>query len=543
MRVKKVLLYTLPVVGILLAGSLIIFNFVRKRPEKEEELKPPSALEDELKKREEESRKRMEEMQKEILEKKLREGKKALEELEKREKEVVDEFAKHLKKPEERLPKIILTLDSGFPTVDPITYTSGVYMVAVSKTTFTSDSDLVDFTHTLLGIKFLVTGVQFGGKTYTIKPIEATMATSIAFAADPGFCYFLLIPGPDSKPIFFKNDGDKFLRCVGYPKVKEEIIEMATKFNRLPKGVEIPAPPGVKPEAPTPTPTTITPSVPPTIPTPITPSAPPTTPPTGLNFNLTVQNKFMIGSQEVKLNITHEYEGVYEAHKYFIERGSFTPTSFSIGDLPQTGLPVNQTVDTIVVYFHRVTMGEPVGIPLIVLIFYKNQSRKYLNKGNGNWEESKALLFREELDYLDSIFNDFVTVNLSRRSDYYRNGTGTSEIEQTLDMNVYVEPDTPCAGWTTYIHKLEEGGEGGIEKPFQIRQLWFSKQKFDIFPMGKVSIVNVYGKNDEPLSYAPSIFSVIREDGIQIFYVRAYSQYLLDSSVNPQNLPQKLNTL
>ncbi|XP_955521.1 uncharacterized protein TA17450 [Theileria annulata] len=529
MKVNRVLLYTLPVIGILLAGSFLIYNFTRKRPEKVDLVSDLSKLKDELKKTEDEWARGVEEMQKDLADKAREEHKKTMDELDKQQKEQIQSFEKHFKARYTEIPSVDFILDVSLPVTTPTKYQSGSHIVSLSKTTFTRDPELVDYTHTLEGQNFEVGSLQFCGKKYKVPKIKTNMITSIAFKNDPGFCYFLLVPGPASSPTFFKNNGTDFEICYKYPNIKQEMLELGVKFGRITQ--------------PTPTPET-TPVTKPAF-EPITPAVAPepskTVPPTSaFVFNLTINNSFTIGTEQVKLTISSEFGNKYKAYKYFVTDGKINPTMFTIGNNTQSGLPVNEGFDSITVYFHN----EPLATNDIPLLVSFNQgSKNFLNSGDNNWHESETSFFEEELDYVNSKLNNIVSLNLSRRSDYYRNGSGSSNVEKSKDMNVYVETDKPVLSWSTYTHKLEDGGQGGPVRGFYIGKLLFGDREFRIKPQGQIESVDVYGKNFEPFANAPTVFSVNYTNGDQEYYVFTYSEYLVDKNINSSNLEQKLQSI
>nr|AMY16414.2 hypothetical protein [Theileria lestoquardi] len=424
-------------------------------------------------------------MQKDLEDKHKDDLKKRFDDLDKQQKEQLESFQRHFK-PYTEIPNVDFILDVNVPVTTPTKYQTGPHTVSLSKTTFTKDPDLVDYTHTLEGYTFVVSSLKFCGKTYKVPKIKTNIITSYAFKNDPGFCYFLMAPGTESRPLFFKNNGDEFELCSKFPNIKGEMLELAKKFGRTaPSGLpkpETPISPGVAPQ-------------PSMTPHPTSPFA----------FNLTVNDSFIVGSVQVKLTLSSEFQSNYKAYKYSVTGGKITPTSFTIGNNTQSGLPVNESFDSVTVYF----FNQPLSKDTTPLLVSFDQTKNFLNLGNNNWRQSRTTLVEQELNLVYSKLNSVVCLNLSRRSDYYRNGTGSSNVEETKDMNVYVEVDKPTLSWSTYTHKLEDGGQGGSPKSFYIGKLLFGDRKFNVNPEGEIQSVEVYGKNFRTTRHSSTIFGVI----------------------------------
>ncbi|UKJ88545.1 hypothetical protein MACJ_001788 [Theileria orientalis] len=178
--------------------------------------------------------------------------------------------------------------------------------------------------------------------------------------------------------------------------------------------------------------------------------------------------------------------------------------------------------------------------PTHVKIEYPKENEYYRNDLNNRWVLIDGSHLEETLDYTNSLVNDAVALNMGRRSDYYRNGGGDSNVEQTKDVNVYVDTDKPLAGWSTFIHRLEVGGN---PHDFNITKLVFGDGASQKREMKKCKQVEVYMRSDDP-TLIPKVICAKYANGTDEYLVYdGSSQYVPTNEITNQNLEEKLRSL
>ncbi|UKJ88568.2 hypothetical protein MACJ_001812 [Theileria orientalis] len=519
MNLSKCLLITFLGVALLLAVSFLTLYLTRKSTNEDSD-DSSGAKQDESKAIADRLEKQLEENRKEMmseLEKQRDQYVKLSQERFQADIKGIKDFYPDLGKNKIEIPEAIdleLMLDVNLPELGEVTH----YKVKDQKITVVRGQrdQVVKFTHQRPVSTFNVSSVQIEGKSYPVPRVNDVMLlTSMSLLSDFRYPYFLIVSPSGKTPILFENMGDRFV-VLDSPvdSFEDTMREKAKKFGR--DRVKTPEP------APMPRPETVSEPM-----IPVEREA--------IQFNLTANKNYTSGAVEFEANVADQF-GKYIKYYYMDPDQGFQAKSFIANGQEQTGLPLNKNLHSILVYMLKGTNGPP----LVVKIAYPKENEYYRNDLNNRWVLIDGSHLEETLDYTNSLVNDAVALNMGRRSDYYRNGGGDSNVEQTKDVNVYVDTDKPLAGWSTFIHRLEVGGN---PHDFNITKLVFGDGASQKREMKKCKQVEVYMRSDDP-TLIPKVICAKYANGTDEYLVYdGSSQYVPTNEITNQNLEEKLRSL
>ncbi|UKK00961.1 hypothetical protein MACK_001772 [Theileria orientalis] len=519
MNLSKCLLITFLGVALLLAVSFLTLYLTRKSTREdsddsgESELNEPKEISDKLEKQLEENRK---EMMSELEKQRDQYLKVSQERFQADIQGIKNRYPDLGEKPIE-IPKAIdleLMLDVNLPELGEVTY----YKVKDQKITIMRGQrdEVVKFTHQRPVSTFNVSSVQIEGKSYPVPRVDdVLLLTSMSLLSDIRYPYFLMVSPSGKTPIIFENVGDRFV-VLDRPvdSFGDAMREKAKEFGR--ERVKTPEPEPIP--------------MPESEPEPVVPEER-----EPVEFNLTANENFKAGSLEFEANVADEFEK-YTKYYYLDRNRGFQAKSFTANGEEQTGLPLNKDLHSILVYMLKGTKGPP----LVVKVAYPKENEYYRNDLNNKWVPMDGSNLEASLDYTSSLVHDTVVLNLGRRSDYYRNGGGDSNVEETKDVNVYVDTDKPLAGWSTFIHKLEVEGDG---HNFTITKLVFGDGASQKREMKKCKQVEVYMKSDDPTLIPKVICARYEDDTYEYLVFDSSSQYVPDSELTDEKLDEHLRKL
>nr|PVC53500.1 hypothetical protein MACL_00000037 [Theileria orientalis] len=522
MNLSKCLLITFLGVALLLAVSFLTLYLTRKST-KEESDEPEESLEQKSKAISDKLEKQLEENRKEMmseLEKQREQYVKLSQERFQADIKGLKSMYPYIEDKKIVIPEVMdleLMLDVNLPELGEVTY----YKVKDQKITVVRGQreNVVKFTHQRPVATFNVASVQIEGKSYPVPRVnDVTLLTSMSLLSDIRYPYFLIISPTGKTPILFENMGDRFEHMdMPVDNFEDSMRQKAKEFGR--DIVTSPEP------APTPA------QMPESEPEPVVPEER-----EAVVFNLTANENFKAGSLEFEANIADQFNK-YTKYFYLDTDQGFQAKSYTANGQEQTGLPLNKNLHSILVYMLKGTYGPP----LVVKISYPKETEYYRNDLNNRWVLMDGSHLEESLDYTNSLVHDTAAVNLARRSDYYRNGGGDSNVETTKDVNVYVDTDKPMAGWSTFIHKLEM--EEGEDRVFTVTHLLFGKGQSQTREIKNCRQVEVFMRSDDP-TLIPQVICARYADGKYEYLVYdGSSQYVLDSSITNENLEDKLPAL